>query len=135
MSLQMHVISGFVGTAPETREVTTPNGIQTVTTMSVAVNNPRKRDADPTWYRITMWNGLGNTVAQYVGKGDFVVVQGDRLAISTWIDQQGNPRATLELTASGVDFSGNRRGNGQADAGQEDGEFAPPPENVTDIPF
>jgi single-strand DNA-binding protein len=80
----------------------------------VAVNNPRKRDDDPLWYRVTLWNGLGDTVAQYVDKGDYVVVQGERLTISTWVDQQGNPRATLELTASSVDFSANRRGEGDA---------------------
>jgi single-strand DNA-binding protein len=114
MSIQMHVISGFVGGKPETREVTTANGTQTVATVSVAVNNPRKRDAEPLWYRVTMWNGLGDTVAQYVDKGDYVVVQGERLTISTWVDQQGNPRATLELTASSVDFRANRRGEGDA---------------------
>ena len=82
MSVQMHVISGFVGGKPETREVETQKGQQTVTTMSVAVNNPRNRDADPVWYRVTMWNGLGATVADYVDKGNYVVVQGDRLAVS-----------------------------------------------------
>jgi len=127
MSLQMHVISGFVGADPETREVTTQNGPQTVTTMSVAVNNPRKRDDAPLWYRVTMWNGLGETVARYVSKGDYVVVTGDRLSVSTWTDQQGRARATLELTASSVDFSGNRRSDATADDTTE-----PDPQ---DIPF
>ena len=126
MSIQMHVISGFVGGKPETREVTTANGTQTVTTVSVAVNNPRKRDAEPLWYRVTMWNGLGDTVAKYVDKGDYVVVQGERLTVSTWIDQQGQPRATLELTASSVDFSANRRGEGdEADNNTPDPEEIP----------
>ena len=124
MSLQMHVISGFAGGAPESRDVTTPNGPQTVTTLSVAVNNPRKREAEPVWYRVTMWNGLGTTVAQYVDKGDYVVVHGDRLSVSTWIDQEGNARATLELTASSVDFSANRKG-----------ERAETEEEPQDIPF
>ena len=84
----------------------------------MAVNNPRKREAEPVWYRVTMWNGLGTTVAQYVDKGDYVVVHGDRLSVSTWIDQEGNARATLELTASSVDFSANRRGE-RAETEQE----------------
>ena len=125
MSLQMHIISGFVGGTPETREVTTANGKQSVTTLNVAVNNPRKRDAEPVWYRVTMWNGLGTTVAQYVDKGDYVVVSGERLSASTWIDQQGEARATLELIASSVDFSANRGGNGSADSGDD----------LNDIPF
>ena len=129
MSMQMHVISGFVGGKPETREVETQKGQQTVTTMSVAVNNPRNRDADPVWYRVTMWNGLGTTVAEYVDKGNYVVVQGDRLAVSAWIDQQGNARATLELTANSVDFSANKRGNGE---NADDEDDAP---DTEDIPF
>ena len=129
MSVQMHVISGFVGGKPETRAVETQKGQQTVTTMSVAVNNPRNRDADPVWYRVTMWNGLGTTVAEYVDKGNYVVVQGDRLAVSAWIDQQGNARATLELTANSVDFSANKRGNGE---NADDEDDAP---DTEDIPF
>jgi single-strand DNA-binding protein len=125
MSIQMHVISGFVGGKPETREVTTANGTQTVSTMSVAVNNPRKRDDEPLWYRVTMWNGLGDTVAQYVDKGDYVVVQGERLNVSTWVDQQGNPRATLELTANSVDFSANRRGESDTPGNTPDEEEIP----------
>lgn len=127
MSVQMHVISGFVGGTPETREVQGRNGNpQTVTTMSVAVNNPRNRDAEPIWYRVTMWNGLGTTVAEYVDKGDYVVVTSNRLSVSTWTNQDNEPQYTLEITANSVDFSSNRRGNG-------DSENAP--ENEQDIPF
>ena len=99
MSLQIHTIGGFVGGTPETREVSTKNGTQTVTTMSVAVNNSRHKDAPPLWFRVSMWNGLGATVAQYVDKGDYVVVSGDRLNVSTWIDQQGEARASLGTCA------------------------------------
>ena len=128
MSVQMHVISGFVGGAPETREVETSRGKQTVTTLNVAVNNPRNREAEPIWYRVTMWNGLGKTVEQYVDTGSYIVVTSDRLSVSTWTDQDGNARGTLELTADSVDFSANRRGNGES-AGEED------PISDRDIPF
>ena len=120
-------LESTVGGTPETREVNGKNGQpQTVTTMSVAINNHRNRDAEPVWYRVTMWNGLGTTVEQYVDKGSYVVVTGDRLTVSTWIDQDGNARATLELTANAVDFSANKRGNG-------DDENAPVDEQ--DMPF
>ncbi len=94
MSTQMHVLSGFVGGKPETREVEGKNGPQTVTTMSVAVNNPRQKEAPPTWYRITMWNGLGTTVAMYVDKGSFVVVSGDQLRVSPYIDRDVSSSVT-----------------------------------------
>ena len=128
MSLQSHIISGYVGGTPETREVQTQNGPQSVTSMSVAVNNHRNREAQPTWYRVTMWNGLGKTVQQYVDKGDYVVVQGERLSVSTWTDNEGNARATLELTADSVDFSANRRSADDSDNVSD----SPNPE---DIPF
>ncbi len=88
MSLQSHIISGFVGGDPESREVHIEGREeQSVTTMSVAVNNPRKPNADPTWYRVSMWNGLGKVVEQYVQKGSYVVVSGSRLAVSVWTDK------------------------------------------------
>lgn len=129
MSVQQHVIAGFVGSAPETREVNTANGPRTVTTMSVAVNNNRNRESAPTWYRVTMWNGLGKTVEQYVEKGDYVVVVGERLTVSVWTDRDDKPRATLELTANSVDFSANRRGASDSEPESDT------PGNDMDIPF
>jgi single-strand DNA-binding protein len=87
MSAQMHVISGFVGGTPETREVETSRGKQSVTTLNLAINNPRDREAEPTWYRVTMWNGLGKAVQQYVDTGSYLVVTSDRLSVSTWLNQ------------------------------------------------
>jgi single-strand DNA-binding protein len=103
--MQNIIISGFVGTDPQTRQA----GENTVTSFSVAVNNPRNRQAPPTWYRVECWNGLGTTVSQYVGKGDYVVVTADRLQVSPYINSDGKPAASIDLHASSVDFSGNRR--------------------------
>lgn len=127
MSAQTHIISGFVGASPETRTVETAAGEQRVTTMTVAVNNNRQKDAPPTWYRVTMWNGLGDTVSQYVDKGSYAVIIGERLTASAWIDQDGNARSTLEITANSVDFAMNKRGNGES----VDEDAIP----ETDIPF
>ena len=134
MSIQMHTISGFVGNDPETRTVTLANGDErNVTTMSVAVNDTRRKDAPPVWYRVTMWQGLGDTVARYVRKGDFVVVSADRLNVSTYINRAGEASATLELTARSVDFSGNRRRRdvqNQADSAPRDVQNTPDEEPI-----
>lgn len=116
MSLEMHIISGYVGSDPETREVNGREEPQQVTSFSVAVNDTRRKDSPPTWYRVTAWNGLGNVVGQYVRKGDYVVVTADRQRVSTWVDRDGETRVTLDLTASAVDFSANRRGETEADS-------------------
>lgn len=111
--MQNIIISGFVGSEAQTRQA----GESTVTTISVAVNNPRNRQAPPTWYRVECWNGLGATVAQYVGKGDYVVVTADRLQVSPYINADGKPAASIDLHATSVDFSGNRRdGNNEEPA-------------------
>jgi len=114
MSIQMHVISGFVAAHRRPVKSPHPTASNRITTLSVAVNNPRKRDAEPVWYRVTMWNGLGTAVAQYVDKGDYVVVHGERLAVSTWLDQEGNARATLELTPAASISAPTGRGNGES---------------------
>lgn len=111
MSFQMHTLSGFVGSDPQQRTVQVNGQERQVVNLSVAVNDNRRKDAPPTWYRVAVWGGLANVVAQYVGKSDYVVISGSNLRVSTWLDQQGQPRATLELTAASVDFSANRRRN------------------------
>ena len=126
---QQHMIAGHVGGEVQVREVQVKDETRKVASFSVAVNNRFNREAPPTWYRISVWNGLANVAAEYVHKGDYVVISGSRLTASTWTDRDGNPRSTLELTAENVDFSGNKRGEGEQD------NFAPPPSNPDDIPF
>jgi len=108
--MQNIIIAGFVGSDPQTRQA----GESTVTTISVAVNNPRNRQAPPTWYRVECWNGLGSTISQYVGKGDYVVVTADRLQVSPYISKDGKPAASIDLHATSVDFSANRRSDDEA---------------------
>lgn len=105
--MQNIIIAGYVGSDPQTRQA----GENNVTTFSVAVNNPRNRQAPPTWYRVECWNGLGATVSQYVAKGDYVVVTADRLQVSPYINSDGKPAASIDLHATSIDFSANRRSN------------------------
>lgn len=114
MTLELHVITGYVGGDPQVREVSGQGGPQQVVSFSVAVNDTRRKDNPPTRYRVSAWNGLGSVVAQYVRKGDYVVITADRLRATTWIDRDGETRVSLDLTASGVDFSANRRGEAES---------------------
>ncbi|MEQ8677150.1 MAG: single-stranded DNA-binding protein [Aggregatilineales bacterium] len=100
MSYQTHIIVGNLGDTPELREA---NG-QPVATFSVAVNNRRGETQTTTWYRVTVWNGLAETVTKYLEKGRRVLVEGHNLRASAYIDREGNPRASLELTANRVQF-------------------------------
>ena len=98
---QYTVIVGNVGRDPEMRY--TPGGTA-VCDFSVAVNRrwtdkqTNEMREKTTWFRVTCWNRLAETVNQYVYKGMRVLVAGE-VDASAWVDNEGNPRATLELTA------------------------------------
>ena len=114
---QKVVIVGNLGTDPEMRF--TPSGVP-VTSFNVAVNRrwtdnngePREKT---TWFRVTAWRKLAEQCNQYLSKGRLVLVEGE-IDASAWKDSDGNPRATLELTARAVKFLGGGRGNGNGGA-------------------
>ena len=106
---QKVVIVGNLGTDPEMRF--TPSGVP-VTSFNVAVNR-RWTDSNgelrekTTWFRVTAWRKLAEQCNQYLSKGRLVLVEGE-IEASAWLDNQGQPRATLELTARNVRFLGRR---------------------------
>ncbi|MAU12376.1 MAG: single-stranded DNA-binding protein [Anaerolineaceae bacterium] len=126
MTYQMHIIVGHLGETPQLRDAND----QKVTSFSVAVNIRRGEQQITTWYRVTAWNGLAETVCQYLEKGRRVLVDGSNLRTSAYIDRDGQPRASLELTANRVQFLDSANG----DAAQDD---APPSSNgdEDEIPF
>ena len=130
--LQQCIIIGNLGRDPEMRF--TPDGTP-VTSFSVAVNR-RWTNADgsqgekTTWFRVTCWRRLAETTNQYLRKGSAVMVIGE-VEASAFLGQDGQPRATLELTARDVRFLP-RTGAG---AGEEAGAGMDYPQEEEDIPF
>jgi len=106
---QQTLVVGRVGRDAEMR--CTPGGVP-VTNFSVAVDR-RWTDASGqtqekvTWFRIVCWRKLAEITAQYVKKGQRILVAGD-IEASAWTDRDGTPRASLELTADRVRFLGDR---------------------------
>lgn len=91
-----------------------------VVNFSVAVNERWKnRNDEPqertTWLRVVAFNGLGQSCAEHLTKGDGVYVEG-RLQVREYEDRDGIARTSVEVVASRVRFLG--RGNGNA--GSED---------------
>lgn len=112
------VIVGRVGNDPEMRY--TPSGAP-VATFSVAVNRKwTGADGTPqekvTWYRVTCWRKLAETVSQYVTKGQQVLVEASDVEAKAYTASNGEARASLEVTASNVRFLGGR-GDGESSAG------------------
>jgi single-strand DNA-binding protein len=107
------IIAGNVGAAPETR--TTQGGTK-ITQFSLATSRP-KRDSegktlkdgegrridDTEWHKVTCFNGIAKTVAEYVEKGQKVMVRG-RIHYTRWTDNVQIERYGVEIIADEVTF-------------------------------
>ena len=107
------ILAGNVGNAPET---TTTQGGTKITKFSLATSRPKRdsdgktmkdrdgrRVEDTEWHRITCFNGLGKTVADYLEKGQKVMVRG-RIHYTKWTDQEKVERYGVEIIADEVTF-------------------------------
>ncbi len=124
MSYQQITIAGYLGRDPEMRY--TPAGVP-VTDFSVAVSRTwndqsGQRQEKTTWFRITAWRKLAETVSQYATKGQLVLVTGEIEEPRIWTDKEGNPRVSLEVTAQNVRFLGARPDGNRQDSDGTSGE-------------
>lgn len=137
-SFEQTIIIGNVGRDPELRY--TQGGVP-VCDFSVAVtarwkdSNSNEQRERTTWYRVTAWRGLGEVCNKYVKKGMSVMVTGTAAA-SAYLGQDGQPRASLDLTARDVQFLTRAEdgGSGGSSGGNYD-DYSPPPQDMDDIPF
>lgn len=105
MSFNKVILVGNLGRDPEIRY--TAQGTP-VCTFSLATNERRKdRNGEmqdqTTWFRITLWNRLAETASQYLQKGKPVYIEG-RLRVEEYVDRDGKPRHSLEVTATDMQF-------------------------------
>lgn len=71
-----------------------------VCSFTVAVNR-RKEGTD--FFRVTAWRGLAEICGKYLAKGRKVGVTGS-VSVSTYTGQDGQTRASLDVTADDVEF-------------------------------
>ena len=136
---QQITLIGNLGNDPEMRY--TPSGVA-VTTFNVAVNrrwtNQEGQSQDKTtWFRVTAWRKLAETANQYLTKGRQVLVVGEVEEVRGFIDRDGNPRGSLEVTANTIKFIG-QRGDNAMPASMSAGPGAQgdnPEVSDEDIPF
>jgi single-strand DNA-binding protein len=137
---QKVIIVGNLGRDPEMRY--TPDGTP-VTDFSVATNrrwtnSDGSQGEETVWFRVTAWRRLAETCNQYLSKGRQVLVEG-RLNVDretggprVWVGNDGQPRASYEMTALTVKFLGGRGGDDSTVSYEE----APPAEvGESEIPF
>src|SRR3990172_871817 len=118
------IIVGNVGRDPEMRY--TPAG-QAVTSFSVATNRQYttgngEQVKETIWFRISAWGKTGEVCNQYLKKGSKVLI-GGRLTPDKatggpriWSGQDGQSRASFEVTAQTVRFLSSRAESGEAPA-------------------
>jgi single-strand DNA-binding protein len=132
---------GFVGQAPQMRY--TEDGTP-VTNFSVATRQvvSKERVAScpqgwkeslngknwelTTWWRVTCWRKLAEAANEFLDRGSSVYVEGEVRGEASsgnqnpriWAGNDGEHRASYELTARTVKFLGKREGNGGAPVGE-----------------
>jgi single-strand DNA-binding protein len=135
------IIVGNLGRDPEMRY--TPDGTA-VTNFSVASNRrwssqDGTQSEETTWFRVTAWRQLAELCNQYLTKGRQVLVEGrltpDRESGGprVWTGNDGQPRASFEVTAITVRFLGGRGEGGDPSLSYQE----PPPAELgeDEIPF
>jgi single-strand DNA-binding protein len=102
---------GYVGKKPESR--TLPNG-RAVTSFSLATSE-RWKDKESgeqreqtEWHSCQAFGRQAEIVAQFVNKGDLLMVQG-RIQTRKWQDKEGNDRYTTEIQVQNVRLMPNKR--------------------------
>lgn len=113
---QKIIVVGNLGRDPEMRY--TPSG-QAVTNFSVATNrqytaSDGQRVKETVWFRVSAWGRQAETCNEYLRKGSKVLVEGRLTADPatggprTWTGNDGQLRASYEITAQSVNFLSTR---------------------------
>lgn len=129
---QKLVIVGNLGADPDELRRTTGARPQSFTHFPLAVNQQwtdasGERVKSTTWYRVTVWGKQAEACAQYLTKGRLVIVEAETLKASAYL-RDGQPAATLEVTARHIRFISDGRASGNGAPAVDDLEPVEDPE-------
>ena len=125
-NINVVVISGNLTRDPELRYT---SGGTPVCDMRMAVNSRRKVGEEwvdkPNYLDVTVWGGLGENCAKYLGKGRPAAIEG-RLDWSEWEAKDGTKRQGVKIIANTVQFGPKKPdasdgGSGSSEASTETG--------------
>lgn len=112
---------GHLGNEPELK---TLNSGEQLCSFSLATSRKRKNEEITTWWRCTMFGKRAAVIAQYLHKGNALMVVGEPV-LRPWVDKEGGQRQSLELVLSDFTMLGKQ--------GVDD-SFAPPQTKPTAAP-
>ena len=109
MSFNKITIVGYLGRDPELRY--TPQGTA-LCKMSIATTEKRKSvtgemEEHTTWFRVTAWGRQAELANEYLAKGRQAYIEG-RLRLEEYTDREGQKRFSAEVSASEIQFLGQR---------------------------
>jgi single-strand DNA-binding protein len=109
----------IIGNLVRDPELRTLNSGVNVCTFTVAVNRRRKAEGQPEadFFRVSAWRQLGETCEKYLTKGRKVAVTGS-IEARAYQGSDGQPKASLELTADDVEFLSSRNEQGETTASE-----------------
>lgn len=108
MSLNIVHLVGRAGSNPEVRYF--DNG-KILCKFNIAVNRRSKKDDQPDWFELEIWEKTAEIAANYVKKGSLVGIQGS-LKIDTWSDRNsGDKRSKPLIRVSNLDLLGSKKDN------------------------
>lgn len=147
MSFCEIVLVGHVG---RDAELSYTQAGRAVCSFSLATNrvwtdrNTNERQEETTWFRVAIWGQQAEALHQYITKGAQVLVTANRVQARPFLGNDGQPRASLEVTANVVRLLGGRGGTGGAPgftdadypySGNAGGNDYGGAQDVDDIPF
>lgn len=132
--MQSITIAGRIGRDAETRNTQAGDS---VTSFTVAVDQRNGRDKTTNWWRVSIWGKRGESLAQYLRKGDNITVAGE-FSVSEYEGKtQLNIRANEVALQGGKGESQGNRFGGMADAplNSKPSAASPADDLDDDIPF
>jgi single-strand DNA-binding protein len=97
----------LIGNATRDAELRQTTTGKAVSSLRLATNRKVGDNEETQFHSIVCWDGLAETTARYVKKGDPLYVEG-RLQYRVFQDEEGKQRGIAEIVASDVQFLGRR---------------------------
>jgi single-strand DNA-binding protein len=121
MSLNIVHLVGRAGKDPEVRYLDSGTVLCKLT---LAVNRRSKKDDQPDWFNLEIWDKTGEIAANYVRKGSLIGIKG-ALKIDTWSDRTtGANRSTPVIRVYDLELLGSKRdGENEAMIPHQEDEF------------
>jgi single-strand DNA-binding protein len=132
MSFAQVTLLGNVGRDPE---MSYSNDGVAITKFSIATSRKGKGGKEETtWWNITAFRGLGETINNYVHKGDMILVLGTP-SLREYTRRDGGTGYSLDVVADHFAFAGGKKGAGTGAAAGAGGDEEDPLGELEDHPF